>query len=118
MKAKVVDDTGTVREVRRIIDNDLSGGTNSPKQQTQVTVGGSTVLAAIAAVFALLAFGGVLVSAILIPEIIEARAAQAAAPAEAKASYAERDARVALDKLQTAQLELNRQGFKVDFNAH
>jgi hypothetical protein len=96
--------------------NDYSQGVNSPQQH--VHDGTGKALALVAVVFGALAFGGVIVGAILIPDIIEARASEAAAPARATASYAERDARVALDKLQTAQLELNRQGFKVDFNAH
>ena len=89
-------------------------GRNSPQQHTTIKVDGGMIAIAIS----LVALGGVVVGAITIPQMMRSSAEAAAAPANAKASYAERDARVALDKLQTAQLELNRQGFKVDFNAH
>lgn len=82
----------------------------SPQQTLSLNVEGGTLAIAIA----LLALGGVLVAAILIPQIIDARANAAVAPAYATASYAERDSRVALDKIAYIQSALDRQGIHVE----
>lgn len=110
----IVDDAGQIREVRRVIDNDLSGGEHSPKQQVNLKVDGGGIALALS----LVALGAVLVAAIMLPQIMRAQAEAAAAPAKAQASYAERDARVALDKLQTAQVALAKKGIDVNFDEH
>lgn len=87
---------------------------NSPQQHTTVKIEGGTIALA----FAILSFGGVIVGAITIPQMVRSTAEAAAAPAYQKASYAERDARVALDKLQTAQVALAKKGIDVNFDEH
>lgn len=85
-------------------------GVLSPQQHMSLKVEGGML----AVTLALLALGGVLVAAILVPEIIEARAHEAAAAAYATAAYAERDSRVALDKIGYIQSALDRNGIRVE----
>lgn len=104
---KVVDDTGHVREVKRVIDNNQSG--DGPKQMVNLRVDGNNLAIALA----LLACGGVIVGAITLPQLARSEAAAAAAPAYAKAEYAERDARVALDYVTSVQTELARRNIDI-----
>lgn len=106
--SKVIDDQGQVREVRRVVDNDLSG--DGPKQQVNLRVDGGNLAIAVA----LVALGGVIVGAITIPQTVRSAAEAAAAPANAKASYAERDARVALDYVTSVQSQLERRGISIN----
>ncbi len=105
----IVDDAGQIREVRRVIDNDLSGGEHSPKQQVNLKVDGGGIALALS----LVALGGVLVAVILLPQVMRAQAEAAAAPAKAQASYAERDARVALDYVTSVQSSLEKNGISI-----
>ncbi len=96
--------------------HDYSAGYQSPQQH--VHDGTGKVFAIVAFGLALSAVGGVLVGAILIPEIVQSRANEAAARAVAKSEYAERDARVALDKLGYIQAELAKKGFNISLDGH
>lgn len=73
---------------------------------------------AVACILGALSSGGVVIMAILMPEIIDARAAEKAAFAIAKAEYAERDARVAIDQVQTARIELSKRGIHIQLDDH
>lgn len=82
---------------------------NSPQQNMTLRVDGGSIAIAIA----LVALGGVLVAAIMLPQIMRAQAEAAAAPAKAQASYAERDARVALDYVTSVQSSLEKNGISI-----
>lgn len=110
--SEIVDAEGNVREVRRIIDNNQSG--DGPKQMVNLRVDGNNLAIALA----LLAFGGIIVAAILIPEIIEARAKEAGSAAEARSVYAERESRIAIDQVQTMRIELAKQKIFIQLDDH
>lgn len=88
---------------------------NSPQQNNNQTV---NVSGAVAVAISMLAFGGVLVGAILIPDIIEARANEAAATAKVKADVAERESRIAIDQVQTMRIELAKQKIFIQLDDH
>lgn len=84
---------------------------------------------AVACILGGLAFGAAIIIAIMVPqliearmasitEIIDARAAEKAAPAMAKAEYAERESRVAIDQVQTARIELAKRGIFIQLDDH
>lgn len=87
---------------------------NSPQQHMTLKVDGSTL----AIVLAVAAICGLVVGAILLPEVIDSRAAEHAARAVAKSEYAERDARVAIEKIAAMQAELARRGIHINLEDH
>ncbi len=89
-------------------------GYQSPQQHLNLKVDGGGIAIALS----LIALGAVLAAVILLPSLIEASAEKAAAPANAAAAYANRDARVALDKIGYVQIELERKGIHISVDGH
>jgi hypothetical protein len=74
--------------------NDFSRGYLSPQQHLSLKVEGGILAIA----FSLLALGGVVIGAILLPSLIESRAQASSAYAREAAQTADREARVALEQ--------------------
>lgn len=122
---EVVDDNG---QIRKVVDNDLSGGVNSPKQQTVVDTG-TKAQATTAMVLGALAFGGVIICAILLPQLnaaqIRAEVAEqtkpiavAAASAQDRAWLAERTGNINAEHLNEMRFALEAKGFHIELNDH
>lgn len=87
-------------------------GVLSPQQHMTLKVEGGILAIA----FSLLALGGVLTAAILLPDLIDSRAKSAAAEPAATASIANRESRLAQADLQRIRRALERNHIKVDDN--
>ncbi len=80
--------------------------------------GQAKLWAVLATIMGCCALGGVMVMAIMLPDLIEAKTEKSMAAANQKASYAERDARVAIDGLSTMQIELAKKNIYVRTDGH
>lgn len=73
---------------------------------------------AIATCIGSLALGGVIVGAIIIPELMEARAKAEAAQGEVNFRIAERETRLLREDVRQIQTQLAEQGIKIQLNSH
>jgi hypothetical protein len=78
----------------------------------------NSALSVVAIIFSCLALGAVVMHAILYPQIVDAKIAAGVAKAEATAHTAETHARVALDKVETAETELGKKGINIRTDGH
>lgn len=78
----------------------------------------SAVLGVLAVIFSAVALGGVLIIAILMPEMVRSRAESAAAKAEVSAGIAQTNSLVALDYINNARLELAKKGIEINIDGH
>lgn len=89
-------------------------GQNSPQQHTSIKVDGSSVAIGLS----LLAIGGVLVAAIVLPHLIRSEAEKSGSESAVRSLIAEREARVAIDQVQTMRIELAKQKIFVQLDDH
>jgi len=87
-------------------------GVLSPQQHMTLKVEGGTLAIALS----ILALGGILIAAILLPDLIDSRAKAASAEPAAMASIANRESRLAQADLQRIRRALERNHIKVDDN--
>lgn len=77
---------------------------NRSAQVIQIDAGKGMAIVAIA--LSLFAAGGTIIGAIMLPSLIESRAQAVAANAVVRANVAEREARLALDKVEELRIEI------------
>jgi hypothetical protein len=93
-------------------------GNHSPQQHTSVKVEADRAYSTVAMI---LSFGCIVViflAGVLLPAYIKAEAEAAASEANVKVQYAEREARVAIDQVQTMRIELAKKGIVLQLDDH
>lgn len=91
---------------------------HSPQQHTSVKVEADRAYAVIAMILSFCSIVVIFLAGVMLESYIKAEAERSAARSVAKAEYAERDARVALDKLTYLQVELAKRGIVISYDEH